>query len=687
MKVMDGCVLVSWQVNAVCSHKFKDVSSGLLNTFGCIYLKVGTDVLFKQSVAYPITSFEMAFSTAFEKCDVFLLETILTVGYRCDKEFLSKLRPKAEVCSVDGFTIFHAACSSGNSDLVRALISAQWNPNAITIFGKTPLMFASEHGHSDVVITLLTVGSINVNSYSIDGFTALHFAAENNFSAVVSLLLEFGANPNPWTNNGWTPLLFASNSGHTESALLLLRAKANPNFILPDGTSSVFLACKNSNAVLAYYLLKHGANPESSASGITPLMAACENGNVDIVRMLVDKKINLNLQHNQRTALHISCERGHSEIALTLLKYGANPHLKADNDDSPLTISCEQGLYSIVVYLLENGIKPDDSKRDGWTPLMLASLNGHTKIVEELLKRQANPNACSKEGLTALMIACDSKQKNTAIVNALLRAKTSVNAFTDNFTTALHLAASSGDPAVVSLLLAAGADPNFRNTSGVTPLMFAAKEKHVEVISKLLKADSINLNLSSKDNRTALHFASEAGNPLIVRELLLKGSDPNILDINGCSPLMVACILGHVDVVRELLKQSDIDLGRQNLQGLNAVQLAAVNENDTVLEILKEHSQIRHMHSHRRIQFDGQKEVDGFDYHQIDEQQNILQQALAAAIIMQSLVSITETLEKVPEHYMDNDSLIHSAQPCRYSVSSSIGSCFSELTQFSLVVS
>ena len=54
--------------------------------------------------------------------------------------------------------------------------------------------------------------------------------------------------------------------------------------------------------------------------------------------------------------------------------------------------------------------------------------------------------------------------------------------------TPLHDAAFKGHAAVVSALLAAGADPNARNSNGFTPLRVAATLGHAAIVSALRAA-------------------------------------------------------------------------------------------------------------------------------------------------------------------------------------------------------
>jgi ankyrin repeat protein len=61
----------------------------------------------------------------------------------------------------------------------------------------------------------------DVNSADDEGYTPLHWAAENGFVPFAKLLLSKGADPGAATRDGWTPLDLAKTEGHTEMEALL----------------------------------------------------------------------------------------------------------------------------------------------------------------------------------------------------------------------------------------------------------------------------------------------------------------------------------------------------------------------------------------------------------------------------------------------------------------------------------
>jgi uncharacterized protein len=104
----------------------------------------------------------------------------------------------------------------------------------------------------------------------------------------------------------------------------------------------------------------------------------------------------------------------------------------------------------------------------------------------------------------------------------------------------LMLAATRAD--VIDALLAAGADPNRRNEFGKTALMYAAQERNLPGVRRLLQAGAdVNAATTVGESclvvqpggRTALMYAAWQATPAIVQALLDDHADPGRADSQG----------------------------------------------------------------------------------------------------------------------------------------------------------
>ena len=128
---------------------------------------------------------------------------------------------------------------------------------------------------------------------------------------------------------------------------------------------------------------------------------------------------------------------------------------------------------------------------------------------------------------------------NPTAMRILLEAGADADARAAGFTP-LHGHAQGG-PSAVELLLAAGAEVNARtDLSGgsVIPLHYAAANTDSAVVIDLLLAAGADLEARDRYGATPLYYAAERnGNPTIIKALLAAGLNVNARDADGDTPL------------------------------------------------------------------------------------------------------------------------------------------------------
>ena len=93
--------------------------------------------------------------------------------------------------------------------------------------------------------------------------------------------------------------------------------------------------------------------------------------------------------------------------------------------------------------------------------------------------------AVLQDGRTALMVASD--KGHGELVKMLLDAGANVAAVSDGWT-ALTAAVYFGQPGATEALLAANADPNVQASDGTAPILVAAQQGFIGIVSNLLDA-------------------------------------------------------------------------------------------------------------------------------------------------------------------------------------------------------
>jgi ankyrin repeat protein len=162
------------------------------------------------------------------------------------------------------------------------------------------------------------------------------------------------------------------------------------------------------------------------------------------------------------------------------------------------------------------------------SPVADAAQANDAAQVRTLLQQGADANGAQADGLTALHWAA--MNDNKEMVDLLLYAGATVKPHTRvGGYTPLHLAARAGHAAIVSTLIAAGADPNQWTGTGVTPMHFAAQGDFDETIRALAAAGG---DVNAQDHfqhRTPLVFAASRNATNAITALLEAGADPTIV--------------------------------------------------------------------------------------------------------------------------------------------------------------
>jgi ankyrin repeat protein len=242
---------------------------------------------------------------------------------------------------------------------------------------------------------------------------------------------------------------------------------------------------------------ENGDPDQPDDTGKTALMWAIEVDDSDLFR----KILKLKKKHNTLKTL----DRGDGE-GNTAAHYAIQKHAK------------------YVEGLLEHGARVDVVNKAGETPLVRAIReSGDANIVALLLTKKANPRLADNDGYFPLYWAV--KKGSVEIAEQLLAANADLDAKTKEGRTALSLAAELGNADLVNLLLDGEkkANPNIADNNDYLPLHWAAKTGNTDIAKKLIEAKA-DVNAKTKEGKSVLEFAQEAGNTDIVTELKAKGA-------------------------------------------------------------------------------------------------------------------------------------------------------------------
>jgi uncharacterized protein len=303
------------------------------------------------------------------------------------------------------------------------------------------------------------------------------------------------------------------------------------------------------------------------AAASAPVADAAMEGNRDAVKALLKQAADVNAaQGDGMTALHWAAMKNDVDLVQTLLFAGGNAKATTRiGAYTPLLLAARAGNADVMEPLVKAGGDVNAATSNGTTALMFAAASGNVGAVQTLVDRGADVNATeSVRGLTPAMFAAAS---NRAAVLDLLAKKGADLKATSKVT---DLAALSRDPAALREFTQGnptppgvepqggrngpagrggrgpqtpGVDRNFQLNElvaaqgGMTPLLLAAREGHIESVQALLNAGADANQASAGDRTSPLLIATINGHFDLAKLLLDKGADPNLAAENNGTPL------------------------------------------------------------------------------------------------------------------------------------------------------
>lgn len=464
--------------------------------------------------------------------------------------------------------------SSGEArvKMLDLLIAKGADPNASTDQGQTPLVTLLLRGYSDGKdFDLLVSKGASLTAAGTNGLTPIHAAAYQHRVDVVNRLLSQGVSVNLRSGSGDTPLHSAVRSGDPKTVLALLNAGADVNLRNKRGDTPLHCAMRlgglSDNPAATHggnefgftyvndgdpppsksieaILIEHGANITlRDQYGLTPLLYALLNRDPS-ARLLLLKShapVDTSTAFLQAAAL--------DDVPTLIRMAHANPALpvmRAANGTTPLHVAALWNSRQALAWLLKHGGATTDRDAYALCPLHYACRAPNAQgAAADLIAAGANVSAESGTAETPLFYAVRAQATETAAL--LLAHKAAVDARNENEQTPLMLVPDFNHPALVALLLKAGADPNVHaRWGGQRTLDLAAMTGSIETVSLLLKAGA-DPNAAINGNGSALVQAIQSGRKEMVALLLNAGANPR-QKAWGQTPLEMAAVTRNKEI-------------------------------------------------------------------------------------------------------------------------------------------
>jgi ankyrin len=444
----------------------------------------------------------------------------------------------------------------------------------------------------DEALTQIAAGA-DVNAPSVDGTTALHWAAYFGNTEVAARLLRAEADPDTRNEYGSSPMGEAATVANVEMLELLLDAGADVESPNPEGQTALMAVARTGNIAAARLLLRHGAdvNATENWGGQTALMWAAARQHPEMVEFLIENGAEVDKRAIDRnwerrvtaeprvkemltggfTPLLYAVREDCLDCVKKLLDAGADINKPDPDNVSPLVLALLNMRYDVARYLIEQGADVNQWDYWGRTPLyaaadmniLPASARGDLPPLEEvtgldiarlLLEKGADPDYGLKLPPPPRNIVFDRAGDNGVMTTG---------------STPLQRAAYGCDIEMMQLLLDHGADLQLASFNGVTPMIALtnpggsrnrnkSEESVMQGLAVLIEAGADINQRGGNFDETPLHTTARLNWQTVVKFLVEQGADLSARDNRGLIPLDYATgkadtqSLGNFNVVGEL---------------------------------------------------------------------------------------------------------------------------------------
>jgi ankyrin repeat protein len=397
---------------------------------------------------------------------------------------------------------------------------------------------------------------------------------------------------------------------------------------------------KSDRPAVRSWIRQRGDVNAAQPDGMTALHWAALHDDVETARLLVGARVGVTNRYGI-TPLTLACQRGSEGMVSYLLEHGADPNTTVRGGETVLMTAARTGKPGPVRALIARGAKVNARERRGQTALMWAAAEGNTEVVQSLIESRAELNATLPDsGFNAMFFAV--RAGRAGVVKALLQAGVDVNAAMmgrkpggkgpAKGTSALILAVENGHFELALDLVRAGADPNDQRSGhaplhvmswvrkpnrgeddGTPPPAGSGGLSSLQFVRKLVELGAdVNLPLKSgregaglytKQGATPFLMASATADAPYMRLLVELGADPKRPNVDGCTPLIVACgvgiggsaaneVAGEEPEILEaaaLLLKWGVDINAVDANGETAMHGAAYRNMTGVVKFLADH--------------------------------------------------------------------------------------------------
>ena len=334
--------------------------------------------------------------------------------------------------------------------------------------------------------------------------------------------------------------------------------------------------------ILQLLIHQYGIDPnEGDDNSVSSIHMASYKGHLSIVQYLVDTcHISPDQpDYGNNTALLYSAMGGHSDLVGFFIERNCNTFQINCEGASLSLLACQSGELALVHKLESlNLFSPDSTNFYGFKVLHYSSMSNNVELFKYCLNRyQLFIDVIDRDNKTSIHIALWFASSSVVEYIVSIQGNEALLVNDNNGCSCLHYACNAGihiPAGIVYSKLMAQSDAPFisiiNNTRIKTNINFIKRNERVKMFSSLLKKAStcpnFDINATTNDGRSLLHYASRSGSRLLVKAL----EEYNInctIDNDGVSPVHYTASSGSTSVLSYIISQYNLNANDTDTDG------------------------------------------------------------------------------------------------------------------------
>ncbi len=314
----------------------------------------------------------------------------------------------------------------------------------------------------------------------------------------------------------------------------------------------------------------------------------------------------------------------YNEVINSLVEGGLDPLGENDKGENYLHLSVKKSNMELIEIFISKGLDINSVDKMGRTPLFFAAEFSDVKIFKFIVIKGGDVSLKDKEGKTCLDYAkkvknqevieftegylkrkhgpgeeesdSGAEEKKSALMESVEKSKENqdskkkgaaefnVNDKNEKGMNPAMILSLKGDLDNLKLVLDKGCNPNLRDYSGKTCLIYAVIANHKDIVEYLLEK-KVDLELKDEKGQTALYYALLTNkNDLAQRLLQAKAGIQH--KVKGMTILMLVASMGNLEGVKMLLDHGH-DPSTKDLKGRTAEMYAKAKKHTEILALFE----------------------------------------------------------------------------------------------------